>query len=278
MQEKQIDCAVTDPGHPVESVGWLDAAAFSGAIAASVAGAITWAVSLALVIPPRISTIGLAICGTSVVYSVDRLRDLERDRHTAPLRSYFVDRYQAPLRVFAALCALASTVLAWQLGPPVWILCSIVLIVGLFHRRLKVNRSFKRIYVSLAWSAIVVGLPVLSSSPAVAGDRVAWVLAIVGCGFLSNLFASNMDWRSLEPPARRNLFAISTALAPSTVLALIGIGFAFFAPGPIGALGLVPAVELIAVSGFRPGERYGPIVVDGALTLGAATAIVVIGL
>ena len=51
----------------------------------------------------------LAAAGTLVVYNVDRLRDLEKDRLTAPARSAFVERWRGPLLALTAAAAVAAT-------------------------------------------------------------------------------------------------------------------------------------------------------------------------
>ena len=86
MREEQTTASVTESGPALAPRIWVDVAAYSGAIAAGVAGTLAVAVSLALDIPIRFASIGLAICGTSVVYNIDRLRDLERDRVSSPRR------------------------------------------------------------------------------------------------------------------------------------------------------------------------------------------------
>ncbi len=56
-------------------------------------------------------------------------------------------------------------------------------------------------------------------------------------------------------------------------LATLGIVLGAFAPPPVRPLAAVPAATLASLLGFRPSERYGLIVVDGALLAGALLAI-----
>jgi hypothetical protein len=140
-----------------------------------------------------------------------------------------------------------------------------VLALGLLHRRLKNIRGIKTIYLAGSWLAVVLGLPLLNAgtAPTPAAVRVYWVSAILGCAILSNLLASNLDRR--QAPSRSHLGA-------ATGIAGLGIGFALVAPDPLRGLALIPAAEFIALSRFRTGERYGAVVVDGALLLGACSA------
>ena len=56
-------------------------------------------------------------------------------------------------------------------------------------------------------------------------------------------------------------------------LATLGIVLGALAPPPVRALAAVPAATLASLLRFRPSERYGLIVVDGALLAGALVAI-----
>jgi hypothetical protein len=160
-----------------------------------------------------------------------------------------------------------------------------VLLVGLMHRRLKLIRSIKSLYVSLAWCAIVVGLPVLAApargdpliAPFDSPEPVIWTLLILGSAFLANLIASNLDPASIQTIDSPGTRSSARVLAPALASCLIGIVFAFMAPEQIRALGLVPAAELAAISNFRSGERYGLVAVDGALAAGALAALALWG-
>lgn len=274
MREQQRVPSFKEQSQSGEFGNWLDAAAYSGAIAACVAGTLALAVSRALELPAHFSAVGLAFFGTSVVYNVDRLRDLERDRLTSPRRSEFIDRNLGRLWSFVLVSALASAALAWQLGPATWILCSLVLALGLFHRRLKLISSIKSLYVSAAWTAIVVGLPVLAAATDAPlreaigrclDERVIWTLSIVGCGILANLIASNVN---PETSGRR-----ASAVAPAVAACLIGIVFAFIITEEFQSVGMIPAAELAVVLNYRVGERYRLVVLDGSLLAGALAAI-----
>ncbi len=56
-----------------------------------------------------------------------------------------------------------------------------------------------------------------------------------------------------------------------TLLCLLALGGQAFAE--LCTIDAVPAATLAVLVPFRTGERYGPVVVDGALLVGAAIAI-----
>ena len=66
----------------------VDALAYLGlwpaGVAAGLVGVSGLAFGRALAEPALLHLMAFAFCGTTVVYDVDRLRDLERDRRTAP--------------------------------------------------------------------------------------------------------------------------------------------------------------------------------------------------
>jgi 4-hydroxybenzoate polyprenyltransferase len=268
----------TDPLAVLRPSRWVDGLAYAGIIATAVAGSITIAVSRALEIPVHFGVVGVAMLGTSVVYNVDRLRDLSRDRKNAPLRSEFIERHRPFLVGLVALSAVASLGLAWGLGLAALLLCAGVLVTGLMHRRLKVLRSIKCLYVAAAWTAVVVGLPLLGAESLESGSRsgpsVGWTVAIVGCGFLANLLASNIEPEISAPAGAKARRVFSGVLALAAAASVFGIVFAYLGPEQFQALGFIPAAEMAALASYQSGERFRLIALDGALVGGALAAIV----
>jgi len=248
---------------------WLDAFAYSSILAAGVAGTLTSAASLAFALPFEPAVVALATSGTLVVYNIDRLRDLARDRDLAPLRSAFIERNRKQLGAITLLAAVSSAVCALQISRAAWLLCGSVLALGLLHRRLKSIRGVKTFYLTSSWLAIVLGLPLAARYPGSLPDaeRIYWVSAVVGCAILSNLMASNLGRR--RAPQRSHLGA-------AIAVAGLGIALALVAPRALLCLALIPGAEFAALSRFREGERYGAVVVDGALLVGACGAIVLL--
>jgi hypothetical protein len=246
---------------------YLDGLAYSSILAAGVAGALTAAASWAFGLPIDVAVVGLASSGTLVVYNIDRLRDLQRDRVLAPLRSNFIERNFKPLGVITILAAVSSAIFALQLSRSAWGLCAGILAMGLLHRRLKRIRGIKTVYLTSSWLAVVLGLPLLESQldPSPGADQIYWVSTILGCAILSNLMASNLD---------RRVDAHRAHLGAAIVIAGLGIGFALLSPPTLRGLAMIPAAEFVALARFREGERYRAVVVDGALLIGACAAIV----
>jgi 4-hydroxybenzoate polyprenyltransferase len=255
------------------SLASLDPLVFSSAWVAAAAAALCLAAGSALgggvgpVVP------ALAFCGTLFVYNVDRLRDLPRDRTTSPARSAFVARWRRPLLALTALSGVASACLAFLSGPAIVVLLAPVLGAGLYHRRLKRFGWWKPLYVTAAWTGVTVGLPALALAAGGSGAAprpaaVAWVAALVGATLAANVIASNL----------RDGEALTARLSPRAPLriargfAAAGLLAALVAPPAQRSLLWVPLATLAALAGFRSEERYGLVVVDGALLAGALLA------
>jgi hypothetical protein len=257
----------------------VDPLLFSSLWAACVAASLVLAASLAMELPPSMAVIGLAASGTLVVYNVDRLRDLERDRKTSPLRSAFVERNRPILSGLVGAAALLSLLLALGMGPRVWLLCAAGLAVGLLHRRLKGVLALKTLYVSAVWVGVVVGLPALAPSGESEAGRalhVGWVLASLGCALGANLIASNhgkpgegIEDAPPAAPARPHL---------ALVLSIVGAGIATLGPSVVRPLAWVGIAEALSIWAYRCDERYGLLVLDGALLAGAIFSISLTGL
>jgi hypothetical protein len=246
----------------------FDALVFSGVWAAGVAAALVGASSYALAVSPRWDTVALAFTGALVVYPVDRLRDLERDRSRAPLRSEFVTRHRRLLSGLVSLAGLAAIALASRFGAGIWLLCAFVLGAGLLHRRLKRFGRGKAVYVSLAWASVVVGLPAIAQGPFPA-IRVAWAAAVILAAVFSNLIASNLAETGRArfspeawPQVQGRRLALGSALLGSAVGLL----------GPVPVIAAVPVVQALALVRHREGERFTQGVVDGALLMGGLAA------
>lgn len=254
-------------------LGPLDVLAFSSALAGGVAAALVLACGLA--IAPGLGArelaalTGLAGAGTLVVYNVDRLRDLERDATTTPLRTRFIHRRRREVVAVTGLAAAACLPLAWLQPWRTWALCAVVLGLGLLHRRLKRNPVWKVAYVTFAWLAIAVGLPAARAiSGGVEPAALAWTCGVVGLAIAANLIAS--DLRDAAKPGG------GAALVGARALCLGGVALAALAGGRVWPLLAIPLCEGLSLLRFRPDERYGLVVVDGALLLGAIAAAAIL--
>jgi hypothetical protein len=231
---------------------WL---AFPSLLPAAVAAALLLAASQAMGVPPDWITAGLAAAGTLVVYNVDRLRDVQADRASTPLRTAFIERHRTKLLALTAAAAAASVVLAAMTTRDVQLLCAGVLAIGLLHRRLKARAGWKVLYVTAAWVCVTAGIPAMTARDS---GSLPWVLSIYTTAIGANLLATRL--RAAHLPM---------VLWTARGLALIGCVTAALAPTPVQPLAAIPASELLALAAFRPGERYGLVVIDGALLAGA---------
>ena len=242
----------------------LEALAFSSLWIAAAAALLCGATSHAMGVAIVPSVLGLAACGTFVVYSIDRLRDLERDRSTSPRRSAFVARHDGRLRAATAVAGVASAVWAFDLGPPAWALLAPVGALGLWHRRLKRFTEWKALYITFAWVVVVVGLPALAGG----ASHLGWIVAIVGSSILANAIVSNLR----DGEAATSRWGAHVPLRLATGSASVACGVALLAPPPVAPLAAIALATLGSVLAFRSEERFGLVVVDGALVVGAAVA------
>ncbi len=243
----------------------VDAIAWSSAWVAAAAATLTGAAFLALGARPDPWVVTLAVTGTLVVYSIDRLRDLKRDRATAPERTAFIERFRSAL-MFQIFAAAAFALLAgWVAGPRVLAVAGAVAVLGLAHRRLKRFAWAKPAYLTGAWTAVCAGMPAASIGSATGLFPVA--LAI-GATVQANVALSNLqDHEALAARlGRRRVLGLALLLLAVAAAAAWSGGAA---TRPLLAL---PVVSLPVVALFRPSERYGAIFVDGALVLGGAIA------
>jgi len=252
-----------------------DAILFSSLVAAGVAAALTLAADAVLSPPGGASPFfragatgaGLAFFGTIAIYNLDRLRDLERDGSGWPQRSAFVARHRSQLALLCGAAAALALLLATRLSPPTWILCALVLSLGLLHRRLKRFDGFKIGYVTLAWVAITLGIPALNPQPGqVELIRVGWAAMIYGAAIGANLVATSLSDRASRVLPR-------SPLRWAAGLAVVGVAIAAIAPDRLAALAWIPLAELAALAAYRRSERYSLGCVDGALLAGGVATL-----
>jgi len=267
--------APTDPpaelAGPRAATGGLDAIAFSSGLPALIAASLSLVASQLMNAPSAPRWAALAAVGSFIVYTLDRLRDVERDRATSPQRTAFVERNRGRLAAAVAMAALAGAAILVFSPLRVSLLCAAVGAVGLLHRRLKTIAVAKTLYVSLAWTAACVGLPRLAVDTA---PGAPWIAAVLLTTITANLIASNL--RDGENQILRGRPGRVLWIARAS--ALIALLTALAAPAPLGALAWIPLAELGALAAYRASERYGHLAVDGALLVGALASLAELGL
>jgi 4-hydroxybenzoate polyprenyltransferase len=249
-------------------LAWLDALVWSSAWLALAALCLTAAAARALGVAAAPALLGLVFGGTLAVYVIDRVRDLARDHATAPERTAFVTRHRRLLLVLAGAGAGAAAGAAFALETATLLLAALVGGLGLAHRRLKRFVAVKPVYLTFTWTAVPVGLPALEG---LGPQRLGWVAAILAAAALANVALSNLRDRealAARLGTRRTLAIAGTVAAAGALAALLG-------PAPVRPLAAVPVAMCAAVLGFRPTERYGGLVVDGALLVGSLAALAV---
>lgn len=244
----------------------LDALLYSSGWVALAASALTAAAFRALGTEPRPAALLLAFAGTLVVYNVDRLRDLERDRGNAPRRTAFVDRHRSVLVGGVVTAALAAVAAAAWAGPAVMGLSAVVLSLGLVHRRIKHVPLAKALYLAGAWTAVVAGVPLVLADERSQAGR---LLLAFFLPLLANAVGSSV--RDAEAGAAR--FGTGPALRAARGIAAAGALPCLLPEPTLAALLPVPLLTLAALLAFRDGERFGLLVLDGALLGGALLAL-----
>jgi len=251
--------------HSETRIRVLDPLVFSSLWAAAVTPWLMYAAADANGFPLPAAAAVLGFAGTLVVYGLDRLRDLARDRVTKPARSAFVTRHAGSLRGMYSLAVPVGVIALVQLPPASWLPVGLAGGLGLFHRRLKGTPALEVAYVAFAWVTICIGLPVTAARGSLAAAvPSASVLALV---LAANLVASNAAEPGVGPTRRLAAKAVALCTAGLVVCALPGAQ----------TLWPIALFELLAVAGLAAGptdtERYGPVVIDGALPVGAAVAL-----
>jgi 4-hydroxybenzoate polyprenyltransferase len=243
----------------------LDALVFSNLWMAAAAGALVAAASRAMGTAIRPEAVGLAFAGTLVVYNVDRLRDLHRDRHASRDRSAFIAEHEGRLRALTGAAATASLYFGARAGWPAALMLLPVLGVGLSHRRIKRFENAKIAYIAASWTCVGFGLPAVLAPDT---QNLHWVAAILAATMLANVIAFNVreEGAHVERVSRR------CALQIARVCAGIGVALGALAPSPSSALIAIPLATLLALIGYRPTERFSPLFVDGALLVGSLIA------
>ncbi len=244
----------------------LDALVFSNLWVAWAAALLSAAVSAALGAAPEPSALGLAFGGTLAVYNFDRLRFVEGDRATAPARSAFVERNRKLLGALALLGLAGAVACGLAAGRGVLALAACVLALAAAHPVLKRVPFVKAAYLSVAWLAVVVGVPAILAG----GGPWGFAALTLGGALVANAIVSSL--RDREGGAAR--VGTDAARLAALLAAAAGAAAAVAGPAALRPLAAVPLLTLGSVAAFREGERYGLTVVDGALLVGGALALV----
>jgi len=251
----------------------VDILVFASFWPAGIAAALIAAVAAAFGGAPPVSALVLGFFGTFVVYNIDRLRDIDRDRTTTPARTAFIERHQSELTFASALGAIFCALAAAMLPASISFLCAFVLTAGLLHRRIKHVAGWKTAYISFAWVAVCIGIPALLSG--LPTHEILPTGIVIGMTIAANLIVLNMHDQVGGITRMPNNIAMGLAFFLCAAAALACLGeMADLARG----LAPIPTFEALAVAGFasdrakQSRERYGLVVVDGALLVGAIVA------
>lgn len=244
----------------------LEALGHANGVVAAAAALLAAAASRAMGLAPDPVVLLLAAAGTLAIYGLDRLRDVARDRVTAPQRTAFVEAHRRGIAVLAALAGSVAVLAGLFAGWRMVGVAAVVAAFGLAHRRLKQRIFAKPVYLVFAWTLVAVGFP-LARDPS--GRHAPLVAAIVALTVWSNVILSNLkdaEGAAAYFGATRARRVALAACGFAAVLALLG-------PASVAGLTTLPAAMALAVLGYRRSESYAALGIDGALAAGAAIAL-----
>jgi hypothetical protein len=243
-----------------------DALGFGNGVVAAAAAVLAAAASRAMGMSPDPFVVVLAAAGTLLIYGVDRLRDVARDRVTAPARTAFVERHRTAMLRLSAVGGALALVAGWEAGWRVVAVAGGVAALGFAHRRLKHRIAAKPVYLVLAWTAVAVGLP-LARDPD--GRSPAWVALVIALSVWANVILSNLK----DAEGAAAYFGARRARRVARAACGVALGLALVGPPRVSRLVPLPVAMAAAVLGFRSSERYAAWCVDGALVLGGLLAL-----
>ena len=209
----------------------------------------------------------LAFCGTVAVYTRDHLRGMPHEGSTSPHRAAFLAAYGGGIRLFGRACLVLAVALGLWAGPRILALAACGLALGLLHERLRGRARSKPLYVSLAWTIVVVGFP---AAAAPIPPETPWVAGIVFGTGMANVWLYN-----LRPGARLHAqlgLAKGQGIAAGCVLAAMAL--ALMGPADLRPLVALPAATGIGLFAPKLTERSVAWAIDGYLLLGALGTLV----
>jgi hypothetical protein len=246
---------------PRPSVGRsvAEAVVFSSLLAAAVGASLVAVTERALYQRNSLVPTLIVVCGTLVIYNIDRLRDRHRDRHTAPRRTVFVDRHATALFALVMVAGAAIVALLIPHGIGASLAFAPILGLGLLHRRLKRWPRVKAIYVALAWTAAALLAARLVPGSSADLDRLFAVATILGFSVLANTAVAGSE---AAGGRRLAFFAVAAALA-----------LTFATDRAPTALAILPLGPLVALLARGRGEWGRLTRFDGALGLSALISL-----
>ena len=160
------------------------------------------------------------------------------------------------------LISILAIGLGIQAGPRILALAALGGVLGLLHERLRDRAWSKPLYVSLAWTIVVVGFP--AAAAPVPADT-PWVAGVVFGTGMANVWLYN-----LRPGARLHAqlgTAKGRGIAAGCVLTAMAL--ALLGPADLRPLVALPAATGIGLFAPKLTERSVAWAIDGYLLLGA---------
>ena len=164
FEKSESDWSGVDRTSREKPYSFLEVLSYSSTLSAITGLALLLATNGSFDRDSSLTTLSIVFFGTLGIYNLDRIRDLARDTLHTPGRSKFIFRHKGKLGV---LCfgsgALAFSLLLFS-GLPMSLRLLPIVLLGIFHRRLKTRPFSKSIYVAAGWAATLLILADIGST------------------------------------------------------------------------------------------------------------------
>ena len=143
---------------------FLEVLSYSSTLSAITGLALLLATNASFNRDSSLTTLSIVFFGTLSIYNLDRIRDLTRDTLHTPGRSKFIFRHKGKLGIlcFGSGALTFSLLLFSELSMTLRLLP--IILLGVFHRRLKTRPFWKSIYVAAGWAATLLILADIGST------------------------------------------------------------------------------------------------------------------
>lgn len=204
----------------------------------------------------------IVLLGTLSIYNVDHILGVESDKDVDRSRADFINSYRNALIsttiISLAVCGILGVT---SISSKELFLLIPVFIVGLLHRRLKINRILSSIYITLSWIIVVILLPLSSGFP----KGIKWYLLIVGLSLLANAYT----YTGLDISYGRSSGNTLPVVALATSILLC-----FILPGQFIYLVFMPLLTLLSILFLQNKRQFKYLYLDGSLLAGSVLYLI----
>ncbi len=210
-----------------------------------------------------INKVLLVFFGTLLIYNIDHLKDIKSDKVTNPERTDFIEKNKSLLKAIVVVSLLASTYLLFQIGIYKTLILIPAFFIGIFHWKLKKNKVFSILYITLSWTVVVTIFPLMGEF--YSRKDLVLLTTIFGLVFMANA--------SVFVASEHGSKTVGRAVISSKIIVVIALVIALLLSTEMRPLAFIPALTLIALIYYKPDERYNLFIMDGALLVGGLLSV-----